>query len=189
MLTAITTITDDDDRSFMEQIYITYQMRMKHIAQSYIHDPSAAEDVTHDAFVALIGKVRLLRSLSPEKRRRYIMVTTENTALKEIRRCGTREERIRYGLEDLAEKLDGRAPDPVEFLMHQESLDDIRKIVRQLSVADQLILYYRCELGYSSADTAQIMGVSDEASRQRFGRARRRAANLRDLTQEVTQHE
>ena len=185
MLTVIARITNESDRAFMERLYIEHYKRMKHTALSYIHDPSGAEDVTHDAFVALIGKVDLLRTLSVEKRKRYILVTVKNAALKEIRRRGTREERIRFGLEDLAEKLDGRAPDPVERLMELESLDDIRSIIRHLSVADQLIIYYRCELGYSSAETAAAMGISDAASRQRFSRAHQRAARLR----EVAQHE
>lgn len=185
MLTAIAAISAADDRAFMEQLYIEHHKRMKHIALSYLHDPAAADDVTHDAVIALIGKIDLLRTLSPEKRRRYIFVATENTALKEIRCRGTREDRIRLGLEDLEEKLDGRAPDPVEILMAQESLDDIRRVLRQLSAADQLIIYYRCELGYSSAETAKEMGISDAASRQRFSRAHRRATAI----MEVSQHE
>ena len=57
----ILVIEDDDDRTFMEQLFVDYHRLMYHEIFKLVHDQWAAEDVMQSTLVRLIDKIPELR--------------------------------------------------------------------------------------------------------------------------------
>ena len=58
----ILVIEDDDDRAFMEQLFVDYHRLMYHEIFKLVHNQWAAEDVMQSTLVRLIDKIPELRS-------------------------------------------------------------------------------------------------------------------------------
>mgnify|MGYP001198478937 CR=1 FL=1 len=74
-------IEDDDDKKFMLNLYQQYYPLMKQRAYSIIKDYGVIDDLIQDAFVKLIPKISLLRSLSSYKMTSYIIYTMKHICL------------------------------------------------------------------------------------------------------------
>lgn len=178
MLLVINAIASDSDRSFMEALYVDNYPYMVNAARRILAASPNIEDVVEDAVISLIGKIDLLRSLSVDKRRKYVVVTAKNAALQEVRRHGTRKDMLRLGLYDVYERIADPTQGPLAQLIEKESLEEMREIISQLSDVDQLILYYRTEMHYNCLEIAEIMNISHPACRTRLARARKKIHSL-----------
>lgn len=74
-------IADEEERSFMTELYIGHHRLMRFTARRYLRSDADVEDVVSDALVALHGKLSTLRTLPEKPLRAYIVATVRNTAL------------------------------------------------------------------------------------------------------------
>ena len=103
----ILVIEDDDDRTFMEQLFVDYHRLMYHEIFKLVHDQWAAEDVMQSTLVRLIDKIPELRLKDRGHLVNYIITASKNQArnylredLEELAHIWTQlDERTRYLLE------------------------------------------------------------------------------------------
>ena len=69
----ILAIEDEDDRAFMENLYMSYQRLMYSTIKRIVRDDWAAEDVMQSALVKLIDKIPLLKSRTDVQRISYVV--------------------------------------------------------------------------------------------------------------------
>ena len=92
----ILVIEDDDDRTFMEQLFVDYHRLMYHEIFKLVHDQWAAEDVMQSTLVRLIDKIPELRL----KDRGHLVNYIKKEDLEELAHIWTQlDERTRYLLE------------------------------------------------------------------------------------------
>lgn len=74
----ILVIEDDDDRAFMEQLFVDYHRLMYHEIFKLVHDQWAAEDVMQSTLVRLIDKIPELRIKDRDHLVNYIITASKN---------------------------------------------------------------------------------------------------------------
>ena len=72
----ILVIEDDDDRAFMEQLFVDYHRLMYHEIFKLVHDQWAAEDVMQSTLVRLIDKIPELRIKDRDHLVNYIITVS-----------------------------------------------------------------------------------------------------------------
>ncbi len=65
--------------------------------------------------------------------------------------------------EALSPKLADRSPSPLEYALQMDTVEDVRKALARLPENQRNVLIYRFLLGYSLAETADIMGKNVNA--------------------------
>ena len=84
----ILVIEDDDDRTFMEQLFVDYHRLMYHEIFKLVHDQWAAEDVMQSTLVRLIDKIPELRLKDRGHLVNYIITASKNQARNYLRDSG-----------------------------------------------------------------------------------------------------
>ena len=82
----IAAIESDDERNFMEKLYIKHHAAMCARARSILRSRADAEDAVQSAFVRLIARAGELKGREPAALRSYLMVCARNAALDRLRR-------------------------------------------------------------------------------------------------------
>lgn len=110
LASAIAAIENEDDRSFIEDVYLRYRELMYRKAMSLLHNPQDAEDAVEAAMFKLIDRVELLRACNRPSLRSYLISCAKNAAVDQLRRAA----RL-YSFDDAQERIerlaDESAPD------------------------------------------------------------------------------
>ncbi len=89
---AITRIESDDDRAFVEGLYVAYRVLMYRQAYSILYHKEGAEDALTDCWIALCDHIPRLRELAGRdgELRRYVVRCARNQAI-HAKRANARE--------------------------------------------------------------------------------------------------
>ena len=166
-------IDNDDDRAFMEQLYIEHKGLMYGIALTYLHDREDARDAVNDALIRLINKISDLRKKDRSVLRPYIVSTVKRTALNIIRKKKAVRERVRnVDIEEMETYADQKADVDAAVVANSTSAE-LRKAVEQLTDRERTVLRLKYFEGWSDADIAQWLGLAESSIRVYLVRARR----------------
>lgn len=165
------------DPEARRELYEWLAARMFGVVRRYVNDRATAEDLLHDGFVTLftrIGDYRGEGSFEGWCRRIFV-----NTALGWLRKSTP------MWSEDYSEvPASSRqvAADAVEKI----SAEELMKCIDQLPVGYRTILNLYAVEGYSHAEIAMKMGISENTSRSQYSRARAKLLEIveRDLEYE-----
>lgn len=129
----------DDERQFLAACYQRHRISMIRLAKCYAADSAAVEDIVSDSLVALMEKIDLLRTLTEEQERAYVLAVVRNTAMDELRRKQRQRGRfLRDGDEALA-----LYPDPTaleEKVLMRETMAAVRRAIAELPEKEQQVL-------------------------------------------------
>lgn len=145
----ILAIEDEDDRAFMENLYMSYQRLMYSTIRNIVRDDWATEDVMQSALVKLIDKIPLLKSRTDVQRISYVVTTSRNTAL------------------DYMRKKARRGPD--------SSFDEVQDSDLSWGAVHEV---ERIILEKPPAELAKALGIKSDSVRMALSRARKAAYKL-----------
>lgn len=150
------------DRKAQESLYKALASKMMGVCMRYAKDTFEAEDILQMGFVKVFQKVTEFRSDgSFEGWIRRIMV---NTAIETYRK------NLRsLNVVDIDEVYD--QPQST-FDMGKLELDDLMKLVQQLSNGYRIVFNMYAIEGYSHKEIAKELGISEGASKSQLSRAR-----------------
>lgn len=83
---AILAIEDDDDRTFVIQLYVDYRWFMYNIAYEIIQDSQIAEDIVSQAVCELIDALADIRRINSCKLKSYIALLVRNDSIDYVRK-------------------------------------------------------------------------------------------------------
>ncbi|MBE3595187.1 MAG: sigma-70 family RNA polymerase sigma factor [Candidatus Carbobacillus altaicus] len=164
---------DEDDKQFITNLYLKHYPLLKKQAYNITGEYGIVDDLIHDAFLKLIPKIPLLRSLSCYKVTSYVVYTVRHVCLDYIRR---RSRHTFTGLsEDIANQIpDEQAATEEEFIKHEE-LKGMEQVLFQLSERDRSLLYYKYNMEMKDREIAELLNIPANHVRQYIARARHRA--------------
>ncbi|HWP97364.1 MAG TPA: sigma-70 family RNA polymerase sigma factor [Syntrophomonadaceae bacterium] len=175
----ISNIDNDDDRHFIEQLYEQYYPIMKKKAYEISDDYNIVDDLINEAFIKLMEKISLLRSLGCCKRTSYIVHTIRNISINHNKRH-VAESRIMFlGIsDDLVESI----PDPKviieEIAAAKEDYLELGQAIQQLPERDRYLLFCKYNLDLSDREIGKILNISSNNIREYLARARRRVIKI-----------
>lgn len=148
----------DDERQFLAACYQRHRISMIRLAKCYAADSAAVEDIVSDSLVALMEKIDLLRTLTEEQERAYVLAVVRNTAMDELRRKQRQRGRfLRDGDEALA-----LYPDPTaleEKVLMRETMAAVRRAIAELPEKEQQVLRLKVLENRTDAEIAAETGA------------------------------
>ena len=167
--------TDDD---FFTQLYCKYKHIMLNIAQRYASDLSESEDIVHDSLVKLLEKESVLCQLNKPRLVAYLIATTRNTAINQIKK----HKNITEHCESLNQDNLLEFPEPIpaldELIIGHEDYKTFCRLWEMVPEDDKLVLEGKYILGLSDEDLAQQCGCNPNSIRMKLTRARRNTFKL-----------
>lgn len=175
-------VEDENDKEYITNLYLKYYPLMKKRAYSITGDFGIVDDLIQDAFLKLIPKIPLLRSLDCYKRTSYIVYTLKHVCLDYIRKKVRRSQRSFSGLtDDIADHVPDLQAATEENFLHEEEMKTLEQTLFQLSEKDRNLLYFKYIMELSDKEISEIMDIPAQHVRMYIARARQRA--FRKLSQ------
>lgn len=170
MLIYLSLIESDLDKCKFEIIYDAYKKLMLYHANKILGDQNDTEDVVHEAFLKIIKIIDQIEEPKCPKTRNLVVTIVEHTAIDLYRRrrkqqiISMDEEYINTPDKDQIEDLDKKAALAVAIAL-------LPTRYREL-----LLLRYDC--GFSEAEVAQILSMSQENVHKTVQRAKKKLAEI-----------
>lgn len=161
---------DDDDRDYIEELYLDNRQMAYHIANRILHDELKAEDAVSEAFIRIAEIFSKIHHLNSHKMQYYIVVTVRNTCFNMLRQ----KSEIPVNYNETADKSESSASVDLGYI-------HLKDCISRLSATDREILYLRANLGLSYREIAVTLNISSAAARQRYRYAK---SNLKKLLSE-----
>lgn len=162
----IMAIENDDDRTFVAELYTRCQPAMLRRALSILKNESDAEEAVHEAILRVIRHLEKVRMI-PRDEVLYYLVTVTETASIDLYRKRQRESRATIGNEN----------DWAEHLTDDNTAEQTMLLERCLAhlpqrEIDLLNYYYILELPYK--EIARLTGLTAENARMIVCRAKKK---------------
>ena len=150
---AILAIEDEDDRSFMENLYRSYYRLMYHEIFTVTSDPWLAEDILQNVVISLIRNLSTIKKLSTARLVNYIKTASINTSYNYLRKNRKLAVSTFTDLKYIAEILDSEEKGPELLYLQKEDAQKFMAVFHELDAKDQYLLTSRFVEGksYSSS--------------------------------------
>lgn len=177
----ILTIENDDDRKCIADLYIQYYPIMKKKAYDISRNYNVVDDLINDAFIKLINKISILKSLGCCKRTSYIVSAIRNISIDYIKHRTVESGLVIMGMEDdFMDSIPDTVHTPEAVFTIKETYEELGAAIETLSERDRNLLHYKYNLEFSEKEIAKIMNMPVNNIREYLVRARHRA--LKSLT-------
>ncbi len=181
MLAIILNMVDDDDREFVEEIYIKYEKQLYLISMKYLKNHHDAQDCVHDTVKLVIDSVEKFKvAQDMGYLERLLTVVCRNCAKNalrvKIRKNEYEQSLTRYNYdEDSYEEID--IPDYSscvdKIYVSEENCEYLHTLINKLDDKYRDVILFK-SLGFDSKSIAEVMNVSEELVRKRYSRARKK---------------
>ena len=174
---SILVIENDDDRAFMEHIFLSYQRLMYHEINQIVKDSWFAEDILQITVINLIKHIETLRSLSPPKLINYIISASKNTAITQLRK-NRRNQEESFEKWFQASEYPNQEVNPEIIILQKEQFNCLANIWTKLDERNRYLLEGRFILHKSYTELGKDLNIKPESVRMAVTRAKRTAYNL-----------
>lgn len=160
----------------LAETYHRYYRQLCAVAASVLDgDTALAQDAVQEAWLRLNAPgVRERIDTGDTSRLRGLLLVTVRNAARNLRR-GKREQTLP---EEGWAVFEDSSPGPAEQTEQEAAVAALRRGLQALPAADHDVLLLQYVQGYSAAEIAAVLGISEGAVRQRAHRARQRLKML-----------
>ena len=174
MLLLIAAIACEEDRDFMTKFHNQYLNLLYYEAQKHIENQQDIEDVVYEAFVKIIEKLDVIKSLESKQQARYAVVTVRNLCYHHLRK---QQKLSTVSFDDLTEEVD-LTGDP-EQIVHQKLFNEqIYSIMQELDLDDRMLLQQKYILYWTDEELAAMYGIRHDSMRMKLSRVKRKLVKL-----------
>ncbi|WP_274528725.1 RNA polymerase sigma factor [Paenibacillus piscarius] len=163
----------------MKNLYDSHYPLMKKKAYTILKDQEVIEDVIQEAFIRLIPKTPLLRTLNGCKVTTYVVNTIKHYCYDHIRRRTRRSRKVYTGLNnDVAEQIPDLTAATEENYIQAEAVGALTEALLQLSERDRNLLYFKYKLELGDQQIGELVNIPPQHVRQYIARARGRVLRV-----------
>jgi RNA polymerase sigma-70 factor (ECF subfamily) len=152
------------DRAALSMLYTRFLPVVYRYILARVGDPHHAEDLTSETFFAAIESIQRTRAADELGFAAWILGIARNQVAMHFRQRRTREMAPSLAVLD-QRSATGDEGDPLEIITAREAWDEVATALRGLTEEQQAVVLYRCVLGYSAEDVAQLLGKNAGAIR------------------------
>ena len=180
MLPIILNIADDEDRAFVEKLYIKYEKHFYLIAKKYLKDHHDAEDCVHDTVSLIIKSVEKFKhAQNGGYVDKLATVVCRNCAINALRvktrKLEYEQSTMKYNYEE-EEYEEIEIPDEDacvdKLYVSEQNCNRLRILIDGLDQKYRDVILLK-SLGLDNREIADIMNINEVLVRKRYSRARR----------------
>ena len=176
MFTFLLSIENENDRAFVEKLYLKYGKKIYLVAFGVLGKKEDAEDCLQDVMRIIIDNLQLFSSLEEENLIRLLVKCTRNTAIDRYR-AEKRKRQKEFSIDEPCEN--GESPDFAdetenieEILINKEKRSRINEIISEIAPVYRDILFFRYDLSMKYSEIARLLGISENVVKIRLYRAK-----------------
>jgi RNA polymerase sigma-70 factor (ECF subfamily) len=152
------------DRGALGMLYARFMPVVYRYIFARVGDAHHAEDLTSETFFATLESIQRTRAVDELGFVAWLLGIARNQVAMHFRRQRTRG--VASPLTVLDEpSATGEEGDPLEILTAREAWDEVVAALQTLNEEQQAVILYRCALGYSAEEVAQLLGKTAGAIR------------------------
>lgn len=170
MLIYLAMIDSDADKSKFELIYKSYKKLMLYQANKILGDTNDTEDVVHESFLKIIKIIDQIEEPKCPKTRNLIVTIVERTAIDLYRR---RQKVPIVAMDE--EYINVPEPKDIEDL-HDKA--DLAAAMAMLPTRYREVLLLRYDSGFTEAEVAVILSMSQENVHKTVQRAKKKLGEI-----------
>lgn len=170
MFLYLSMLESDRNQSKFEIIYTSYKNLMLYQANKILGDLRDTEDVVHDSFLKIIKIIDKIEEPKCPKTRNLIVTIVEGTAIDLYRR---RKKIPMLSLDD--EYINVPAPRAIDALNEKT---DLALAIATLPTRYRQVLLLRYDCGFTDAEVAVILSMSQVNVRKTVQRAKKKLAEI-----------
>ncbi len=160
MLVYLALIESDEDKDKFQQLYTQYKRLMLKVAYRFFKSPDDAEDVVHDACIAIIENLDKVTDVNSKQTRNYIVIITKHIAINRYNRMH------RFTLTEYDDAIhEDEIPAPGD--------GGLADALAALPVEYREVIMLKYYNGYSAAEIARMLDTTSGAVKTRLWRARK----------------
>lgn len=160
---ALLLIEDESDRAFMISVYEEHKKLMQKKARSMLKNDWDVHEVIGDSCIKLIAKVNVLRRLSSDSLRRYVVITVEHTAIDLIRKRNRENQYVFLSDDEILQSIPSDENAVDETIIRAGELKVLKHALTKLSDRDRWIMSMRYDEQLSHREMAKRMGVREKS--------------------------
>lgn len=160
------------DADKLEALYENYRQLMFYVAFSILHDIPSSEDAVQQAFVRVMSHLEKISEVMCPQTKNFLVIIVKNIALNLY---NSRRKKSTVSFDEVEGWLLASPRDEIRQWEDQQQLEELMERLPE-SYRDALMLRY--DNGYSSAEIAALLQISEENAKKRLQRARSRLAEL-----------
>lgn len=147
------------------ELYRAYQKAMFNICLRMMGSKQEAEDVLQNAFIDIFTKISTFRFES-----------SVGAWIKRIvvNQCINALKKRKYTWVELPDSLAEQSNQEYEPADHQSEVQNIKAAIKQLPAGYRIVFNLYCLEGYDHREIAQILEISEGASKSQYSRARKK---------------
>ena len=169
----VSMVETDDEKSFIEELYIKYERDMYNAAHSILHNGYDAEDAVHEAFLRIIKNIDRMMRIPADERSYYAVIISRNTAIDIFNK---RKKQNEFPLEEIDDLEDVFSiGDIVDSNLGVKTIQDL---LSELEETDFEVLYMNLICEFTPGEIAAVLNIKPGAARQRLYKAK---SNFRKL--------
>ena len=180
---AIQMIENEEDRLFIERIYLQYEEDIFRVIRKYLGHSQDVEDVVNDVCVRMIAHIERLREIESENPKSYICKMARNATFDLLRKKRSEKafmEREKAAhINQLRADIEGELDDIIRLA----DADSINKAMERISERDRDILRMKFWERLTDRQIAERIGVGERSGAEYVSHAKKNLA--RKLAQEV----
>ena len=160
---ALLLIEDESDRAFMISVYEEHRKLMLQKAKSMLKSDWDVHEVIGDACGKLVAKVDVLRQLSGDSLRRYVVITVEHAAIDLIRKKNRENQYVFLSDDEILQSIPSKENAVDETIIRAGELKTLKLALSKLSNRDRWIMSMRYDEQLSHREMARRMGVKEKS--------------------------
>ncbi len=162
-------ISDEKQRNELSEFYKENLNCFLNIAYSNLHNKNDAEDAVQKAFQEIVRQPDNFFGIPPENRAAYMVSVVRNISVDMFNK------KNRIPLEELDEE-ESYDDNPFSFedsMIGKVSKDELKSFIGSLPPLQRDVLTLRCLMGFSTAETAEKLNISQSAVKKRLHLAKK----------------
>ncbi len=179
MLPIILAINNEDDRNFVEKIYVGYGKKIYKVAFKILNNTDDAEDCLHDVMKNIIDHLDMFQALEEECLIKLLVTCTRNKAVDTYRKNRTKhinEGKRKLYSDDASDDIENILDEEMFcdlILINEENQKRISEMIEELDLIYRDVLYLRYQYSMTNQEIAKILNVSENVVKVRYHRAKK----------------
>jgi RNA polymerase sigma-70 factor (ECF subfamily) len=153
------------DRSALGMLYRRFLPVVYRYVLARVGTVHVAEDVTAETFFAVVEGISAMRAHDELTFAAWVLGIARNKVAMHFRRLHAHPETPRSLPEDEQPRAVAEEDDPLAIITARESWAEVVAGLNQLTEDQRAVVLYRCVLGYSTEDVAQLLEKQPNAIR------------------------
>jgi RNA polymerase sigma-70 factor (ECF subfamily) len=150
-------------------LYTTYANTMWYVAVGYLKDMQIAEDMVQESFLKVSEHLQCIDDIDSKMTKYYLITIVRNKCIDYIRK----KNRSMETLYEIQDNLSSQENMPLERMIVQETVMEIKVIIDTLDDSYKIPFYLRYFKGWSNGEIASTLNLSVNLVAVRINRAKK----------------